>query len=202
LLGAAAFLGWFLLYWKAGLEVAHGLYDAWKTRRTALDAPLLSALTIFSAVMLAFAPWLAITAIPGLLPHWLETLGLLLLLMGIAGMFICRHFLGAAWTAQTRTPLSGTGQPSQRPDTATQANWIVSHGPYGLVRHPIYTCASLTFLGAGLLFSTGLCLMLSAAVILLYIFKTNDEDRYLLRNLPGYQAYSQRVKYRLLPGIW
>jgi len=29
-----------------------------------------------------------------------------------------------------------------------------------------------------------------------------DEERFLRRNLPGYTDYCQRVRYRLIPGVW
>ena len=37
---------------------------------------------------------------------------------------------------------------------------------------------------------------------LLLIGRTALEDRLLLRELPGYMAYAQAVRYRLLPGVW
>ncbi|MGD0678647.1 MAG: isoprenylcysteine carboxylmethyltransferase family protein, partial [Polyangiaceae bacterium] len=29
-----------------------------------------------------------------------------------------------------------------------------------------------------------------------------DEERFLLSRLPGYAAYRERVRYRLVPGVW
>ena len=34
------------------------------------------------------------------------------------------------------------------------------------------------------------------------IWRLLDEERFLVRNLPGYAAYQGRVRYRLLPRIW
>ncbi|HST57854.1 MAG TPA: hypothetical protein VLK84_04130 [Longimicrobium sp.] len=28
------------------------------------------------------------------------------------------------------------------------------------------------------------------------------EERFLLRELPGYAAYAERVRHRLIPGLW
>lgn len=36
----------------------------------------------------------------------------------------------------------------------------------------------------------------------LYVVRTALEDRALREELPGYREYAQRVKYRLLPGVW
>jgi protein-S-isoprenylcysteine O-methyltransferase Ste14 len=40
-----------------------------------------------------------------------------------------------------------------------------------------------------------------AAVIVLVI-RTALEDRTLRSELPGYKEYAQRVRWRLLPGVW
>lgn len=34
------------------------------------------------------------------------------------------------------------------------------------------------------------------------INRTAREDRFLHDNLPGYSAYAERVRYRLVPGLW
>jgi protein-S-isoprenylcysteine O-methyltransferase Ste14 len=36
----------------------------------------------------------------------------------------------------------------------------------------------------------------------LFIIRTALEDRMLQDELPGYKEYAQRVRYRLVPGIW
>ena len=45
-------------------------------------------------------------------------------------------------------------------------------------------------------------LILSVLVAVLFIVKTAKEDRMLLAELDGYQAYAKQVRYRLLPRIW
>jgi protein-S-isoprenylcysteine O-methyltransferase Ste14 len=35
-----------------------------------------------------------------------------------------------------------------------------------------------------------------------FILRTILEDRTLLEELPDYQVYANKVRYRLLPGIW
>jgi protein-S-isoprenylcysteine O-methyltransferase Ste14 len=34
------------------------------------------------------------------------------------------------------------------------------------------------------------------------IWRLVDEERLLARSLPGYREYQERVRYRLVPGIW
>jgi protein-S-isoprenylcysteine O-methyltransferase Ste14 len=34
------------------------------------------------------------------------------------------------------------------------------------------------------------------------IWRLLDEERYLMSHLPGYDAYCQRTRYRLIPRVW
>ena len=34
------------------------------------------------------------------------------------------------------------------------------------------------------------------------LYRAATEDRVLLAELPGYRDYAERVRWRLLPGIW
>jgi protein-S-isoprenylcysteine O-methyltransferase Ste14 len=42
----------------------------------------------------------------------------------------------------------------------------------------------------------------AALAAVLYILRTSLEDRYLAEGLPGYREYQERVRYRLIPGLW
>jgi protein-S-isoprenylcysteine O-methyltransferase Ste14 len=37
---------------------------------------------------------------------------------------------------------------------------------------------------------------------LLFVLRTAKEDRMLRDELAGYAEYAQRVRYRLVPGVW
>jgi protein-S-isoprenylcysteine O-methyltransferase Ste14 len=79
---------------------------------------------------------------------------------------------------------------------------VSTSGPYRVVRHPMYVGAILQFAGAPLVLgSLWACLPVAAAPVL-FIVRTALEDRTLRRELPGYEAYAQRTRYRLLPGVW
>jgi protein-S-isoprenylcysteine O-methyltransferase Ste14 len=39
-------------------------------------------------------------------------------------------------------------------------------------------------------------------VVCLFVVRTALEDRTLQEELEGYKDYAQRVRYRLLPGVW
>jgi protein-S-isoprenylcysteine O-methyltransferase Ste14 len=42
----------------------------------------------------------------------------------------------------------------------------------------------------------------ASVLTLLFVIRTHFEDKTLHEELEGYKAYSGKVKYRLLPGIW
>jgi protein-S-isoprenylcysteine O-methyltransferase Ste14 len=39
-------------------------------------------------------------------------------------------------------------------------------------------------------------------LIPLFVSRIHSEENVLTRDLPGYAAYRQKVRYRLLPGVW
>jgi protein-S-isoprenylcysteine O-methyltransferase Ste14 len=85
---------------------------------------------------------------------------------------------------------------------AERGHTVVSAGPYALVRHPAYAGAVLRYLAIPVLLD-GLWGLAPAALYALGLgVRTALEDRMLRRELDGYAAYAQRVRYRLLPGVW
>lgn len=79
---------------------------------------------------------------------------------------------------------------------------VVSSGPYALVRHPGYTGGLLANFGAPLMLGTLWTFVPSLIGIVLIILRTKLEDRFLFKELEGYQDYTQKVRYKLLPKIW
>lgn len=79
---------------------------------------------------------------------------------------------------------------------------VVSSGPYTYIRHPGYAGGILTNLGIPLMLGSFWTFVPSLLGIYLIVMRTELEDRFLVRELEGYQAYTQKVKYRLLPKIW
>ena len=79
---------------------------------------------------------------------------------------------------------------------------VVSTGVYGLVRHPMYLGASLMFVGGPLLLGSAWGLLLGFALVLLLMLRIVGEEKLLVRELEGYEAYRTRVRYRLVPQLW
>jgi len=79
---------------------------------------------------------------------------------------------------------------------------VVTSGPYRFVRHPMYVGIILMSLANPLIWGSVWALVMSAVMILLFIWRTAQEDRTLRRELAGYEEYAAETRYRLLPGMW
>jgi protein-S-isoprenylcysteine O-methyltransferase Ste14 len=108
--------------------------------------------------------------------------------------------LGSAlilWTASANTYLS---RQARIQDDRGQV--VVSSGPYRHVRHPMYLGVVIIFLCLGPALASWLALAPGMAVDALFIIRTAKEDKMLVEELAGYEAYAGRVRSRLIPGIW
>jgi protein-S-isoprenylcysteine O-methyltransferase Ste14 len=122
-------------------------------------------------------------------PTWLQGLGLAALAAGYAlalwAMAVNRFFSSVVRIQTDR------GQ------------YVVSTGPYALVRHPGYLAGLIVMLASGPALGSwlaGAILIVAAVPSLLY--RVVSEDRALHAGLSGYRAYGERVRRRLVPGIW
>ena len=79
---------------------------------------------------------------------------------------------------------------------------VVSTGVYGFVRHPMYLGAILMFFGAPLLLGSWYGLLAAFALTALLMARILGEEEMLARELEGYREYTQKVRYRLFPGLW
>jgi protein-S-isoprenylcysteine O-methyltransferase Ste14 len=79
---------------------------------------------------------------------------------------------------------------------------VIDTGPYAFVRHPMYTAALLMFAATPLALGSYWALLLIIPLTGVLAWRLSDEERFLIRNLPGYAAYRQRTRYRLIPGVW
>ena len=78
---------------------------------------------------------------------------------------------------------------------------VVTDGPYCYVRHPMYA-GMFFFECIPFLLGSWWALIPGGLMIVIFIIRTALEDKTLIAELPGYAEYAQRVRYRLLPGIW
>jgi protein-S-isoprenylcysteine O-methyltransferase Ste14 len=79
---------------------------------------------------------------------------------------------------------------------------LVSTGPYGVVRHPMYSGALVMMLGVPLALGSWWGLVAVPPLAAVIVWRLLDEERQLTAELPGYAEYRTKVKARLLPRVW
>lgn len=79
---------------------------------------------------------------------------------------------------------------------------VVDTGLYGVVRHPMYMATLFLFLSMPVVLGSWYALIVFAAYPAVIIARLRDEEALLRRELPGYEAYCQKVRCRLLPFVW
>jgi protein-S-isoprenylcysteine O-methyltransferase Ste14 len=79
---------------------------------------------------------------------------------------------------------------------------VIDTGVYGIVRHPMYFGALLLIIGTPLALGSWWTLLSTPGFLLLLYFRIASEEKVLMRDLPGYVEYQNKVKYRLMPFVW
>ena len=79
---------------------------------------------------------------------------------------------------------------------------VIDTGPYRFVRHPGYVAALFLMFGMALALGSYWALVPAALAAALLIVRTSWEDRLLQAELAGYRDYANRVRWRLVPGLW
>ncbi len=79
---------------------------------------------------------------------------------------------------------------------------VISSGPYGIVRHPMYLGASVMFLFAPLALGSYFALPVFALFIPIIVFRLLNEEKALRQELPGYAEYCLHTRFRLVPLVW
>lgn len=120
---------------------------------------------------------------------------MLLRIPGAAAVVFCMY--GAYLTMRANT----FAAPVVRVQTERDQK-VIDTGPYAVVRHPMYAGAILYFVGVPLLLGSWLGLACVPVLIALFAVRIVLEERTLRAGLTGYAEYTQRVRWRLLPGVW
>ena len=122
------------------------------------------------------------------LPLWCAVCGAIFVAGG--GFFFTRSFADNTFLSQMVRIQSERG------------HRVVDTGVYGFVRHPMYLGAGLTMVGGALVLGSVAALLASIGLALLLAVRIFGEEKLLTSDLEGYRAYRERVRYRLIPGVW
>jgi protein-S-isoprenylcysteine O-methyltransferase Ste14 len=79
---------------------------------------------------------------------------------------------------------------------------VIDTGPYHWVRHPMYVGVILLLLATPLALDSWWALIPAALIIPTIVIRILDEEITLSSELSGYDDYRQKVRFRLIPGIW
>ncbi|MFZ0442191.1 MAG: isoprenylcysteine carboxylmethyltransferase family protein [Methanobacterium sp.] len=140
--------------------------------------------TIFIALILSF--YFAGAHI-AMLPGWVFSLGILLIILGIILRQLSMAILGKYFSGVVGI------QKDQK---------VIEKGPYKYVRHPSYTGALMIFIGLGLALQSGAAVLtLIVLFIIAYGFRMYVEEKALISELgEPYLDYKKRTK-RLIPYV-
>ncbi len=122
------------------------------------------------------------------LPLWIELVGMAAALVGY-GLVV--------WATGSNAYFSQTVRIQTE-----RGHTVATGGPYRFVRHPAYIGMILAELGTSLMLGSWLALIPGVVSAALVILRTALEDRILQSELSGYQEFAQKIRYRLIPGIW
>lgn len=79
---------------------------------------------------------------------------------------------------------------------------VVDAGPYSVIRHPGYLGMIVVCPMAALALGSWWGLVPACLYSALILRRVVFEDQFLHQNLPGYEDYAARVRFRLLPRVW
>ncbi len=79
---------------------------------------------------------------------------------------------------------------------------VIDSGVYAMVRHPMYTAFAPFAIGPALWLGSYPAALLAIVPIALLAARSVFEEQFLKRELKGYDAYMDQVRYRLIPFVW
>lgn len=121
-----------------------------------------------------------------ILPRWVSILGAVLFLISYA--LYAEVLRENTWLSRTIEVQEG--------------QQVVSTGLYGIVRHPMYAVTLVLFLSMPMVLGSVLAFIVFLAYPFIIMKRIRNEEEVLLRELPGYAEYRQKVKWRLVPFVW
>jgi protein-S-isoprenylcysteine O-methyltransferase Ste14 len=122
-------------------------------------------------------------------PPWLQAVGLIVVAAGYA---LC------LWAMRVNRFFSSVIRIQ-----SDRGQYVVTTGPYAVIRHPGYAAGFLIIAASGIALGSWLAAALLVILTLPFLlYRAITEDRILQAELPGYRDYSSRVRWRLIPGLW
>ncbi len=125
--------------------------------------------------------------------HGLNQVPTSLVLAADAGVFL--GYCLVLWVFKENTYASRTIE-------VVEGQKVITTGVYSIVRHPMYLGAIIMLLFTPIALGSWWGVPVFALNIPVLVWRILNEEKVLLRELPGYHEYIQKTRYRLLPLIW
>lgn len=194
--------GWALIVLFVGCSQVTGLW-LMRTDPALLAARMKSPLSraqkgsdraVMAAIFVVFCLWLMFMPLDARrfgwthTPSWVQVLGAFLILVAYLGW-------GTVLKANSfaATEIRVQKERDQK---------VISDGPYAIVRHPMYAYVVPMMVGTSFLLGSLWGLLGIVLILPLLAARALGEEAMLFEGLPGYREYSEKVRFRLLPGLW
>jgi protein-S-isoprenylcysteine O-methyltransferase Ste14 len=141
-----------------------------------------------------FFAWLILMPLDAVRFHW-SWMPLWLQVVGAVAMVV--SFILMSLVFRENSYLSATVRVQEE-----RGQTVITTGPYHYVRHPMYAGGLFMFLGTPLLLGSWYGFLLILLFLPAFLVRAVLEERTLLQEFPGYDAYMTQVKYRLIPYVW
>jgi protein-S-isoprenylcysteine O-methyltransferase Ste14 len=148
---------------------------------------------VIALFMLMFYGLLVFTSLDVFRLHLLGTPRRFVSALGLA-LFFCGFWI--AYLAVRENAFAAIAV--KRSDRQT----VIDTGIYGVVRHPMYAGSIPLLIGIPLWLQSGAGALAALVPIGTLMVRSILEERFLGRELHGYDAYMRRVRYRVVPGLW
>lgn len=79
---------------------------------------------------------------------------------------------------------------------------VVSTGLYGIVRHPMYAIILWMFLAMPIIIGSYVGLIPMVLIPLVLVKRIINEEKVLREGLEGYDEYTKKVRWRMIPFVW
>jgi protein-S-isoprenylcysteine O-methyltransferase Ste14 len=143
---------------------------------------------------IAFIPYLILPGLDAVRFQW-SSVPLLVKAVGFIGIIL--SFMLVFWVMRENTFLSRIVEIQKE-----KGHRVITTGPYQYVRHPMYFGVIVLFFSIPVALGSLLGLIPSGALTLLILIRTVLEDKTLREELEGYNSYTEKVRYKIIPGIW
>ncbi len=154
----------------------------------AWDKVFVSLLNVFFFAWMILMPLDAVRFHWSWMPLWLQVVGAVALVVS---------FILMSLVFRENSYLSATVRIQEE-----RGQTVIATGPYHYVRHPLYASVLFLFLGTPWLLGSWYGFLLVLLFLPILLVRAVLEERTLRQELPGYDDYMTRVKYRLIPYVW